>query len=126
MPEVATEVLQGMVDHVEKTNEVIEKVASLEAAIEQRAPIVADKLVKAGYLNESQRAAAAVSLQDPLKALDSLEKIAEGRIASNKDAPPPSMGGGDNPRNAGNVKTANSRGGESSADRQFLERLGLA
>lgn len=126
MPEVATEVLQDMVNHVEKTNEVIEKVASLEAAISQRAPIVADKLVKAGYLNESQRESAAASLQDPLKALESLEKIAEGRIAAAKDAPPPTMGGGEAPRNAGTVKSASNRDGGSDADRVFLQRLGLA
>ncbi len=129
MPEVAAEVLQDMVNHVEKTNEVIEKVASLEAAVEQRAPTVVDKLVKAGFLNESQRASAAVALQDPIKALDSLEKLADHRIAdiaANGATPPSSMGGGRAPHSAGEIKTANSRDTGSDADRLFLQRLGLA
>lgn len=126
MPEVAAKVLQEMVDHVEKTAEVIEKVANLEAEIEKRAPGVADKLVKAGYLNESQRESATVALQDPLKALDSLEKIADHRITANQETPPPSMGGGSMPRSAGTVKTASTKGGESPADQLFLQRLGLA
>jgi hypothetical protein len=75
--EVDAEVLQDMVAYIEKSQELLEKAASVENSISEQAPSVVDSLIKAGLLDSEQRQLALVRIQDPLKALESLKKTAE-------------------------------------------------
>jgi hypothetical protein len=64
------------VEYVKATQPLLAKAAELERSIANKAPSTVDALIKAGFLLENQRSQAIVSLQDPLRALESLEKTA--------------------------------------------------
>lgn len=119
--EVPTEVLQDVVAFVEKTNEVLEKAASQEAQMAQMAPAVVDELVKAGLLDEAQRDKAIITVQDPLKAMESLRKTA---AAMAKQPAPASMGRGEEIKTA-SAQARSNEPYQSEADRIFLQRFGL-
>lgn len=126
--EIEPKVLQDMTDFIEETTQVLEKHASTETKMASSAPVLADKLIKAGMLTASDRDVAITNLQDPVKLQAALEHIANTKIASATESgksAPATMGNGGNVPSAGQSKTANERDSRSEADRLFEARFGL-
>ncbi len=126
--EVDLEDLQEMTGFIEETTGVLEKHASVEAKVNEAAPILVDRLIKAGMLQPSERSVALVNLQDPLKVMMALDQIAMSKIASADESKKTSkpMGSSGNIQNAGSIKTASERREErSEADLAYERRLGL-
>jgi polyhydroxyalkanoate synthesis regulator phasin len=93
--EVPAEFLQDVVAYVEKTNGILEKAASTEAEVANRAPAVVDALIKAGMLDADKRETAIDNVRDPLKTLESLRKTAEFmQKTASAAAKPAEMGSG--------------------------------
>jgi hypothetical protein len=113
----ALECVNGLLDDFQAKGELLQKMAALEQRDEtntkvaeemaKRAPSVVDTLVKLGFLDESQRAAALEAAKDPLKVLDSLEKTAKTVVAIQKQASvPQTLGKGEVLKEAGVSNTA--------------------
>ena len=120
--QVPAEKIQKMVSYIEKTQPIIEKAAQIEAEVAKLAPTVVDILIKRGALELSQRDRAVVNIQNPVRALESLRKLAEEDPKSSK---PESMG---EPAGTAKVASAGGNGTEgklSEADRAFLASFGL-
>lgn len=111
------------IDEVERS----EKAASVKsAAVERSIPSVVDTLAKAGYITNEQRVKAAESLKDPVKVLDTLQRIAlSTAIKSAEEAK--TLGSASTPRKdtAPTTKVASAATRESAADQQFLRSFGL-
>lgn len=118
---IPAETLQHMVDYVEQTSGLMGKQAEVAQQLAGKAPAVVDKLIKAGFLKENQRAAAEVAAQDPLKLLESLDRFAS--MSEKTAAEPDSMGAAD--KAAKPALTAADRPEHGTADRKFLEDFGL-
>jgi hypothetical protein len=122
--EISPETASGLVDYMEGTQQLLQKVAAERDAARQSAPEVVDALIKAGMLEESARGTAIELLgNDHLKALESLKTAA----AIQPPEAPPSMGAG-SPEGLG--KSASDQGSSdpyrrfnSEADRQFEDAI---
>jgi hypothetical protein len=84
--QVNEDFLNGVVNYVEATGEMLSKQAELEEKIAQFGPAVVDKLIKLGFLDENGREDAINATKDHLKVLESLEKTAEEVVQRNKTA----------------------------------------
>ena len=118
--EVRAEAMQDMVDYIEETQPTIKKLAETEDAVRSMAPRVVDTLIEKGALDASQRDRAIVSIQDPVRALESLEKLANAFGARKAvETAPPSLGTPEH--------TTEKAAGEytSDADDAFLRKIGL-
>jgi len=104
-----------------------EKAAGLrEAAVRKAVPAVVDTLAKAGYITNEQRVKAAESLRDPVKVLDTLQRIAlSAAIKSAEEVR--TLGSGSTPKKdlAPTTKSASAASAQSQADAQFLRSFGL-
>jgi hypothetical protein len=124
--EVSADIAKDMVDYVEETSGLLSKHAAVQTELASRAPGVVDKLIKAGLLKESQRAAAELNAQDPLKLLDSLNCLASKAASTEKAAAEPeSLGSPEEPKHSTKL-SAEDRPARGTADKKFLEAFGLA
>jgi len=121
-------VMEGVVNHIEATSKMLEKQAQVDAEVAKRGPEVVESLIKAGFINEKQRAGALEAVKDPLKVLDSLHKIAQAS-ATPKAAAVPSLGkaAGDEHRDAAPETPTAMRGKRAleDANRRFLSSFGF-
>jgi len=120
--DIPTETQLDIVAMIEKSSSMYSEHEEMEKQLAARAPAVVDKLVKAGLLKESQRAAAEKAALNPLKLLESLDRFAS--ISEKSAAAPDSLGGADD--TAKPKLTAEDRPAQGTADRKFLESFGLA
>jgi hypothetical protein len=90
-------------------------------------PNVVETLVKCGYITNEQRQKAAQSLQEPVKVLDTLQRIALSTAVKSAEAEKASLGESSTPvkDNKSTVKTASTVGTRSPADEKFLRDFGL-
>lgn len=123
--EVPVSLLQDMVAYVEKSNEILEKAASQETEVSQRAPAVVDSLIKAGLLNADQRNSALQRIQDPLKALESLRKTAEVLVSRVEAQNPGSLGLGESVKSASTSVSSTNVGKKKESDIAFEKAFGL-
>lgn len=121
--EVNTKTAQDFVSYVEATQPMVEELATIKAAMAEAAPATVDKLIEAGFLPQEKRAQAIVAIQDPPKAMDSLQKLASALVEQRTPQPPAKLGQGQS-----TVKTASTGQKEkySEADKAYLRRLGFA
>lgn len=120
--QVSAEQAKRMVGYIEKTQPIIEKVAKTEAAIQKLAPKVVDALIEKGALDASQRDRAIVNIQDPVKALESLQKFAAASGGVPRAPAPEALG---TPAREEKSAANNGTKKESAADRLFLSRFGF-
>lgn len=127
MPEVPAEVLQDMAAYVEKTDAILEKAASIDTEVANRAPAVVDALIKAGMLEEAKRQIAIDNIRDPLKTLESLRKSAEFVRTKAAAAPekPVTMGSGANDMNKSAGSSEAGRGAMKESDQVFMRGFGF-
>ena len=120
--EVDAAVLKETADYIGKTQPMLEKAAALESAVAARTPAVVDALIKAGSLDANRRESAIAALQDPLKTLETLEKLASGLTPSVSPKAPAPMGAPATFKQAGASDAGPKR---SPADEAFLSKLGF-
>jgi len=89
-----------MVSYVQETQPIITKLAATEAKVAELAPKVVDTLIEKGALDASQRERAIVNIQNPVKALESLQKLASAQKSASKTTDPEPMGVPVNTKNA--------------------------
>lgn len=119
---------QKMVQYVEETAPLLKKAAEAEQikqatdqAVAELIPGVVETLIQHKRIDPLQKAAAEQALQDPVKALQILQKVAAHR----NQAEVPAMGQ-PTPSSAGQVKQASRRElAMAAADRRYREALGL-
>ncbi len=123
MPQVPEKLIRDVVTFVEKTSELLEKKATEEHAVAEKAPQVIDALIKAGMINPAQREDAIAKAQNPVRALDSLQKTAEW-IRTQKSPPATTSMGKAAELNpiAGSTKQASV---QKESDRVWREGFGL-
>lgn len=115
--------LQEMVTYIEQSQPLLTKQAETEAKIAQLAPAVVDSLIKAGHVPPEIRDTAIANIQNPVKALESLQKLAAAATTSKQASAPESMGSPSNGTHA-HVVTASEKPMKGS-DKAFLSKLGL-
>jgi len=114
--------LQEMVTYIEQSQPLLTKQAETEAKVAQLAPTVVDALIKAGHVAPEVRDTAIANIQNPVKALESLHKLA-GVPVTKQAAAPESMGAPSDGTHA-HVVTASEKPMKGS-DKAFLSKLGL-
>lgn len=117
--EVPVKVLRASVELGAKTAALCKRVETERSAIETKAPLVAEALIAAGVVDPFDKKAALTLLNDPVKTLDMLVKIA-GMLRTANEKPRP-MG-------APITKAASAGFGGSllESDRVLAERLGIS
>jgi hypothetical protein len=104
-----------------------EKTAALrEATVGKAIPAVVDTLAKAGYITNEQRIKAAESLKDPVKVLDTLQRIALSAAIKTAEEVK-TLGSASTPKKdaAPTTKVASVASKTSAADEHFLRSFGL-
>ena len=119
--QVTAEQAKNMVDYVEKAQPIIEKAAETEKKIAELAPTVVDALIEKGALDANDRDRAIVNIQNPVKALESMKKLAAtvGQVPKAPAVEP--MGTSENEKTA----ASNQSSEMSEADRRFFQAFGL-
>lgn len=122
--EVNVENMQRMVEYVAETQPLLQKQAEVQAQLSKMAPAVVDELIKQGFVDSSIRDKAIVNLNDPVRVLDTLYKLAAA-VKTAQPAALQSMGRTHESKTAGAVTTAVNKPMKES-DRVFYERFGFA
>lgn len=110
-----------MVDYVEQTQPLLLKAAETEAKVAVMAPKVVDLLIEKGALDRSQRDRAIINIQNPVKALESLQKFAASVGTVAKATAPETLGAAEKVASV----TGERQEKMSEADRIFLTRFGF-
>ena len=123
--EVDAKVMQELVEYVGTTQPLLQEAAEQETkAAEMRtkvaalAPTIVDVLIKQGFVPPEIRDRAIANIQDPIKALESLQKIASAQTV--KQAEVPSMGTG-----ADLAHTGSDTRKMKESDQVFLRKFGF-
>lgn len=117
--EVPVKVLRASVELGAKTAALCKRVETERAAIEVKAPLVAEALVGAGIVDPLDKKAALMLLNDPVKTLDMLVKVA-GMLRSANEKPRP-MG-----TSVTKAASVGFGGALLESDRVLAERLGVS
>lgn len=116
--ELPAEAVAGMVDYMESSQKLLQKIASEREAVRNNVPEVVDQLIKAGLLDSAARDTAIQTLGDShIKALESLKVAAETRSAA-----PPLLGSSVSEKSAAAPADPYNRF-TSEADRNFEQAL---
>lgn len=122
--EVDPNVLQESVDYIAEAQPILQKVAETESKVAALAPTVVDALIKAGHVDAEIREKAIQNLQDPVKALEALSKLAAVKTTEKAASAPPSMGSAQSSGKSASA-AVNGTGKMKESDRVFFERFGL-
>jgi hypothetical protein len=116
--------MQKVVEYVAESQPLLQKHAEVQAQVAATVPAVVDELIKQGFVDASIREKAIVNLQDPLRALDTLKKLAAA-VKTSQPAAPAAMGRTHENKTAGASASASGKPMKES-DRIFYERFGFA
>lgn len=114
--------LQLSVDYIAGAQPLLQKAAETEAAVAAFMPELVDKLIKRGFIEADARETAIKNLQDPVRALKSLEKLAEIQSREKTAAAPQTLGSAERSTS----KTASNSGKPmKESDKVFLSKFGF-
>ena len=120
---VTDAILSEMVTYVEGSQKLIQKHASEQAELMQKAPAMVDVLIKQGFLHENERLAAIEACKSPVKLVDTVVKMAE--LETQRSAPPPAMGGTNSVKDAAVREPSSQSPAMEEANRRFMSQFGF-
>lgn len=123
--EIDPNVLQESVDFIAEAQPLLQKAAETEAAVAAAVPELVDNLIKRGFVEASVRDTAIKNMQDPLRLISAMNKLAEIQTREKAAAAPaPATLGAAEVSNSKTAGSGQSKMKES--DKVFLSRFGFS